>query len=392
MKISWVKLVVICAAICVSFVDAKAQMGHILQGSGAENRAMEGASTGNPINGIGASYWNIAGLSRADKSSLKLSMEYFSSDLQLGLGGSLEDSDYSPDLLPTLGFIYVPKDSEWTFGLGVESVAGFGVDAPRTGPGINSAFMMGQMTLGASYDVTEKLSLGFATILSVAGLEVDPFIAETGFPATDMEYAPGYGFQFGILYSINEEWSVGASHKTTQDFKSFRYSTNGQTFAFDMDFPSITSAGFGYMGVEDLTINVDIRYIDYSDTDGFAEPADFEPGPGGKLKGFGWDSIWQIAIGAAYDVNDELTLMCGYSYNENPIDDKIAFANFPAPAVVQHHASIGCAYQISASSTLHAAWSHGFKNSIRGVAPDGVTPADASLSTDSIMLGFAYNF
>lgn len=422
MKIRFFKALAILGILTVTTLDATAQMGHVMQGAGAENRGMEGAATGNPLKGNGAMYWNVAGLSRAERSSFSISTEYFSNDLKLSssygpMSGS-SSSNYGPSFIPDLSLVYVPEDSKWTFGLELESVAGFGVSfnaspsfsnpilAPQATPpapggfgAVNSEFMMGQVVFGIAYEVNEKLSLGFAPIISIAALEVDPFPGAspgaTGYHQTDIDWTTGYGFHFGILYSINDDWSVGASHKTEQDFKPFNFRDNGTDFSFDMDFPSVTSVGFGYMGIEDLAINVDIRYIDYASTDGFAKDAEFDQT--GKVKGFGWDSIWQIAIGAAYDVNENLTVRCGYSHNNNPIGDDITFFNIHAPAIIQDHASIGLSYRVTENAQLHAGWSHGFKNSISGpmygaAGPIAGTKVTSEMSTDSFMLGFGYMF
>ena len=424
-------------------LDASAQMGHVMQGAGATNRAMQGASTGGGTDPAGALYWNVAGLSRLEASSFSIDAEYFSNRLELSSrrpaaltppGASTTGagfSDYGPSIIPSFTFVYVPgasdrdaegyQRSKWTFALGMQSVAGFGVnhdtDAvnpilnPQTGGGfgaLSSEFIMGQLTFGTSYQVTDKLALGFAPVLAFSMLEVDPFPGAapglSGYPATDMEMTIGYGFQFGIMYQVSKDWSVGASHKTTTNFQAFKFDgKNGANdFSFDMDMPSITSAGVSFTGINNLMLNADLRYIDYDHTDGFSEDAEFDSS--GAVKGFGWDSIWQIAIGASYKCTDKFTLLCGYSYNENPIDDDITFFNVHAPAIIQHHASLGFEYQATKNSLFKLGWAHGFKNSIEGpmvsagfpgqppAGPIKGTSVKSEMSTDSLLFGYEYTF
>jgi long-chain fatty acid transport protein len=425
-------------ALIGSTMNTTAQMGHVMQGAGAINRAMEGAATGGGTDPDGALYWNVAGLSRLDKSTFSFDSEIFGNRLRLAStrpdipmgGGTVPGasgsgySDYGPSVIPSFTFVYVPgadgrdlegyQRSKWTFAIGMQSVAGFGVNHdtdvanailnPQSGLGfgaISSEFILGQLTFGTAYQVTDKLSLGFAPILAFSMLEVDPFPGaapvNNRYRGTDMEMTIGYGFQFGAMYQLDKDWSVGVSHKTTTDFKAFHFDpSHGPNFTFDMDMPSITSFGVSYTGINNLMINTDVRYIDYEHTDGFSEDAEFDAT--GAVKGFGWDSIWQIAIGASYKCTEKLTFLCGYSYNENPIDDNITYFNVHAPAIIQHHASIGFAYQATEKSKFKLGWSHGFKNSIEGpmylpgmgrVANSSV---ESEMSTDSLLLGYEYSF
>jgi long-chain fatty acid transport protein len=426
---------IVAAALASSTMNTTAQMGHVMQGAGAVNRAMEGAATGGGTDPDGALYWNVAGLSRMEKSSFSIDAEVFGNRLkldsatpQMGLRPPMSGSglsDYGPSVIPSFTFVYIPgadgrdlegyERSKWTFAIGMQSVAGFGVnhDTDAVNPILNpqnpmgggfgalsSEFILGQMTFGTAYQVTDKLSLGFAPVLAFSMLEVDPFPGASPvggiYPTTDMEITFGYGFQFGAMYQVNDDWSVGISHKTTTDFKAFHFDASvGPDFTFDMDMPSITSFGVSYTGINNLMLNTDVRYIDYEHTDGFAEDAEFDST--GAVKGFGWDSIWQIAIGASYKCTEKLTFLCGYSYNENPIDDSITFFNVHAPAVIQHHASLGFAYQATEKSKFKLGWSHGFKNSIEGpmygmAGPIPGTSTKSEMSTDSLLLGYEYSF
>lgn len=409
----WIILVI--TAITLGNSNAFAQAGHVLQGVGAENRSMQGASTGNPLNGCGALYWNVAGLSRVKQTTLAFGTEYFSNDLELSssygpMSGS-DSSDFGPEFIPNFCFVYVPEDSKWTFGLELQGVAGFGTnfDASNSNPilmpqpngfgAVSSEFTLADAVFGISYQATDKLALGFAPIVGLAGLEVDPFPGTApgpqGYVGTDKEYALGYGFQFGILYDINSDWSVGASYKTEQDFESFDFETETKDFSFDMDFPSVASVGVGYNGFDRFTINLDLRYIDYESTDGFSEDAAFAPD--GSVKGFGWESIWQIALGVAYEINEELTLYAGYSHNENPINSDNIFFNVHSAAIIQDHASIGLGWQVTKQSRISLGWTHGFKNSVSGPmhgpgGPIAGTEVESEMSTDSILLGYSYKF
>lgn len=395
-----------------------------MEGAGVINRSMEGAATGNPIDMCGALYWNIGGLTQIKRSMLCMGTEFFTSDLNLESaypgGGFLgeQNSDFPVSAIPTFGGVYRPKDSKWIFGAGMQSLAGFGVQFDEVAfgspdpilysqanggfGGVSSRYTQGQIVMGAAYQVNEKLSLGFSPILAYAKLEVDPFPGTNpsptkGYPNVDEAGSFGYGAQFGFLYRFNPEWSVGACYRSTTNFSPFRFDatyldgTPAPRFSFDMDFPSITSLGVGYIPTDKLTLNLDVRYIDYEHTDGFRGEAQFTPT--GAVSAFGWKSIWMVAAGVQYKATDWLTLRAGYSYNENPISSRSLFFNIEAPAIIQHHVSIGCSCKLSDNVIMNLACSYGFRNSVSGEMPGAPgSRVRAEMSTFSSMVGFGYLF
>ena len=86
------------------------------------------------------------------------------------------------------------------------------------------------------------------------------------------------------------------------------------------------------------------------------------------------------------------TIRAGYSWNENPIADRLSFFNMPAPAIVQHHLNLGLSYRLNRWATLNAAYYHAFENSIEGplFGPGGALPGTSvksALSEDAFSLG-----
>ncbi len=403
-----------------------AQVGHILEGSGPINHSMAGAATGNPVDPCGALFWNPAGLTRFHRNIVCLGSEAFKSHLRLGSavagtgawGAWNRDPSHMPlAAIPTIGMFLNPDDSKWSFAVGLNSVAGFGVNfdprIPNTGNpilypqnaggfgGINSEYSLAQLVFGGGRKISDKLSLGVGVLLNYARLEVDPFpgAAPTaaGYPNVDQAGALGYGFNFGILYDINEAWSVGAAYRTMVNFKTFDFSAeNAPGFSFDMDLPSILSVGIGYNGLDRWKFTFDIRKINYDRTDGFAGDAQF--GANGAVKAFGWDSIYVFALGAQYQVTEKLTVRCGAAYNTSPIRDSATFFNVASPAIIQYHASLGLSYRLNDHLLLNLAYVHGFRNSIEGPMyqpnnqPVPGSRVRSDMSTDSVIFGLGWFF
>ncbi len=108
--------------------------------------------------------------------------------------------------MPNFGLVVNPKDSDLSFGVGVLTVGGFGVNYPGSttnpiltpplpnGLGVGPIYTQYQLvqvvpTLGLQ--VTDKLSIGFSPIVNMASLTADPGILAApdnangnGFPHT----------------------------------------------------------------------------------------------------------------------------------------------------------------------------------------------------------------
>ncbi len=403
-----------------------AQQGHIMNGVGAVNQSMGGATVGAPIDPSGTLNWNPAGINALGCCEFQFGFELFSSSLEVSstfgpLSGTTP-SDVGTSPIPSFAFTWGEKDSPWVFGMGAHGMAGFGTNFAASAPGGNPIFMPQPNGFGAvfsdfqllqlaptvGYRFNKEWSVGFSPTINRAQLSVDPAAFATPnsngtYPsAAHADESWGWGFQLGVLWEMNEQWTFGASYKSAQWFNEFSWNSTDQNglprnIRFDMDFPAIASIGVGYTGIEKWTLAVDLRYIDYENTHGFQE-AGFNPD--GSVTGFGWDSIMVLAMGAQWEVSDKFTVRAGYSYNDNPIPDANTFYNVPAPAIIQHHINLGASLKLNAGMTLDIAYTHGFSNQISGPMynpsiPGGVVPGsnvEAEMSTDSIIFGIRVDF
>lgn len=407
-----------------------AQTGHVLNGVGPVNQSMAGASTAAPLDASGALQWNPAALSGLERSQIQFGMELLAPDVALeskvsapvAMSGSSE-SDLGASPIPSFGFAYKIADSDWTFGFGAFGLSGFGVEykasnknpillPPPNGFGsISSEFQLMQLTPTLSYQVDKSWSVGFAPTINRAALRINPgcFAAPDdadgdGFPTypdgLNGATSWGYGGQVGVLYQGEAGWNFGASYKSEQNFGDFEFNStdevgNYRQLTLDMDFPAILSLGTAYTGLDKWLFALDLRYIDYQNTDGFGE-ARFNPD--GSVNGFGWDSILVMAFGAQYQVDDCLSLRGGYAFNQNPISDANSGFNVPAPAIIQHHASLGGSYCVGEDWFIDLAYRHGFENSVEGpmghpaIGPIPGTSVTNTMSTDSILVGFRVVF
>ena len=395
-------------------VPARAQSGIALSGVGPINRSMGGAATAAPIDSGGALFWNPATIGSLPQGNeiafgvgLLIPRTTLTSAVPAGaFGTGLPASNMRGTtggnngvfLLPMISLVYGPKDSPWTFGIGVFEIGGFGVNYPVStkNPILNAGAPFGkgvgplytqlqlfQFSPTAALKLTDQLSVGFQANIDLGVLQLNP--ALTSVPSlvqTPLGPAPGYpsgtqgrsqaggGFQVGIYYEANEDWSFGASIKSPQWFDTYRFNSvnpangNPANPSFNIDFPLTGSAGFAYKGIENLTWATDFRILDYRDTNGFRNGG-FD-NQTGALRGLGWQNVFALSAGAQYQWTDAFSTRIGYTFNLNPIGPSMTAYNVGSPTIIQHSLAIGGSYNVTKAFKLSVTYAHDFQNSISG--------------------------
>tara|TARA_R110001583_G_scaffold21479_2_gene81630 strand:- start:5568 stop:6983 length:1416 start_codon:yes stop_codon:yes gene_type:complete len=384
------------------------QAGHIMQGVGAVNMSMGGASTAQPIDISGALQWNPASISTFDRKIINFDLGLFFSSPELSSsmpanmmwqgspatsGVTKDDRGVSP--MPALAMVWGKEDSKHTFGASVFGISGFGVTFPQEtnlpmdasgnpnaswdpsnsniinypqslgGFGhLESDYMILQIGLTWAYEISDNFSIGIEPTFNYGALELAPNPTANpnaaGYGISDKASAIGFGAQIGLFYESDGGFKLGASYKTTQSFSDLEFenthlNNTTSTNAFNMDYPAILSFGTGYSN-ETIDFALDYRMVDYENTDGFAEK-DWAIGdngfPTGAVKGFGWKNINIISVGLQYKGIEKLPVRIGYTYSSNPIKDELAFFSTPATAIIANAFQFGFGYEFSENFTLN---------------------------------------
>jgi len=328
--------------------------------------------------------------------------------------------------LPNIAWTYQPsEDSSWTYGLGVFTIGGFGVNYPAvpTNPilsplppngvglgAIESELIIMEMAPTAACWLTDHLAIGGGPTVSLAKLTLEPgFFAPPDdangdgfatFPAaTHSRIHWGAGFQAGVYYTTDSCWTLGTSFRSPQWFETFRFHSTDEigrtrTLKLRLDYPLIASIGTAYSGIDKLLLAVDLRYVNYHGTAGFG-PAGFDAAGAGT--GLGWNDVFLVAVGGQYQLSEAVSMRLGYTFNTNPIPDKNASFNVASSPVYQHVLYMGASYRLTPSCTVAASYLHAFDNSITGplVTAAGPVPGTSITNatvTDALTLGFLVKF
>ena len=426
------------------------QAGHIMQGVGAVNMSMGGASTGQPLDISGAMQWNPAALSVFDSKMIKLDVGAFFSSPELsgslpagmlgpgapGVSGTTKD-DRGTSPMPALSMVWGKEGSKHTFGASAFGISGFGVTFPEEANNplsatfnpmensnplnypqaargfglIESDYMLLQVGLAWAYELSDKFSVGVQPNINYAALELAPNPTANptavGYPTTDKASALGFGAQFGVFYDSGFGLKLGASYKTAQKFSEFEFTNtyldnSTAKNKFQMDYPAILSLGLGY-STNNVDLALDFRRVDYENTDGFAETGWT---PTASVAGFGWENISILSAGLQYKGIKKLPLRFGYTYSSNPIPDEVTFFNIPATAVIKNAYQFGLSYVVSDSWKLDAVYHYGDSNGSKEgsvLSPDMISPSNPlgaipgssvsyQMRTSMVQLGISYTF
>ena len=431
-------------------VVAYGQAGHIMQGVGAVNMSMGGASTAQPLDISGALQWNPAAISVFDNKILDFNIGAFFSSPELsgslpegamgqgspGVSGITKD-DRGTSPMPALAMVWGKEDSKHTFGVSAFGISGFGVTfpeeannpmSPTFNPNLNSNpmnypqqvggfghlesdYMLLQVGFTWAYEVTDNFSIGVQPTFNYAALELAPNPTASpnaaGYGISDKASAIGFGAQLGAFYNSPGGVKIGASYKTAQsfsdlEFKNTHLDNSVSENAFNMDYPSILSIGVGY-SKGDIDFAMDYRYVDYENTDGFKAKGWTQTG---SVAGFGWKNINILSVGFQYKGIEKLPLRFGYTYSSNPIDDELAFFSSPATAVIANAFQFGLSYPLTDNLILNGVYHYGAsdgKTEGEIMNPRMASPANPygaisgskvgyEMTTSMVMFGVSYTF
>jgi long-chain fatty acid transport protein len=405
-------------AICLLTTHARlvSAQGIIVSAAGPVNRSMGGAATAAPLDALGAIYWNPATIGQlpSDEMAMGLDLLFANHTVASSFGAFSGETHSEAGVfpIPNVGWVHKTSDPYITIGLGVNAVAGFktNLNADPTNPvlapaptglgRVSSEASFMQLAPVVSLQLTDTLFVGLGPTVTTGQLGVEPFVFDD--PNSNGIYASGRatryhwgaGFQVGAFFKPNECWQYGVSYKSPTWMERFEFygtDANGalRELSNDIDLPMILSIGTAYSGMERWLVALDVRYIDYANTNGLGDPAEFS---GNHLVGLGWSSVLATALGAQYEWNDSISIRAGYTFNQNPISQSESFFNTASPLIYQHMLSTGASVAISDSTACHLAYSYMLENSRSGpiFAPGlGAVPGtNVENSLDSHFLSF----
>jgi len=396
--------------------------GLYIPGGGAAHLSMGGASSATPVDAIGALYWNPAAVGRLGRSEVSIGGAFVFPNIHLdstaprplGLRSGETRSDSGVGLASSLGVVYQPEEGPLTYGLGLTTLGGGGVNFPGDAgnPILSGVGPLGnvqgpifanltvlQLSPTVAYRVTDRLVFGLGPTVDIALTSFDP--AYFGRPddangdgigtfPTGTHARPfwGGGLRAGLVYSVTDNLDVGFGYTSPQWFERWKYYARDelgrpQTLFLTATLPAIYSWGVAYRPTDRLLLAADLRYLDYKSTDLFGTPV--------RDGGLGWRSVFALALGSRYQVTDRAAVSAGYIYNQNPIPEPATLFNIQAPAITRHMITVGTTMNLTDAMAMSVGYAYGFRNSITGPVREA-TGAGVKVITDVQLITFTMQF
>ncbi|MCH2181144.1 MAG: outer membrane protein transport protein [Mariniblastus sp.] len=369
-------------SIVLLLVSVSNGQGVFLPASGAINRSMGGATTGAAVESIGSMAWNPATISGLGN-EVGIGFEGLYSDYKIdssipGWAGSTSaENGVSP--VPTAAWVYQTRNPNVKMGVGMFGVAGFcaNFSADSNNPvlalGIRAQgeAVFYQIPLVFSVRLNDCWAIAAGPTLAMGRISLNQNIFAANNSGLSQSprgngtrYHFGGGGQLGLYYTPNDCWSFGACIKTPTWMETFRYHSEDSSGApkvdkVNFDLPMMVSFGAGYRPNQDLLWTADMRFTDYTNSEGFGDPAQVQAN--GAVSGLGWKSLFSAHVGARARLSDRCYGSAGYVYCSKLIPDESTVFNLGTDLGYRNGVALGGTWMCSSNVGLSVAYNYFFE-------------------------------
>ncbi|MBX0312690.1 MAG: outer membrane protein transport protein [Sulfurihydrogenibium sp.] len=374
------------AAILAVAGSAMATNGDNMIGVTPASEAMGGLGVGMPIGSIDSIFRNPAWMNSEKGFTVSFGGILFMPDVKARYSGlSSHDSGY---VSSRANFFTVPEigitnriNDKVVVGIAAYGVSGMGVDYKDKDPrlaNMHTTLQFMRIIPAVSYQVNPNLSIGVGLDLAWGSLDMGATMKDNQNNLYNagggQSSSYGVGAQLGIGYKVGD-LTVGFNYQSPVSMKyKHVFDSNGDGSYEDLKLqqPQEVAAGIGYKVLPNLKVGLDLRWINWSDADGY--------------KQFNWKDQTVIAIGGEYQATPALKLRAGYNYGKSPIrsysglngntastipnlgtfpDFNVQWFNLIGfPAITEHHISFGGSYQVSKHFAIDLAYVHAFEKKV----------------------------
>jgi len=297
-----------------------------------------------------AIYYNPAGIAQLEGVNLRAGIYLVSAGVEYtsptGVKAKVDDA-FQP--VPQLYTTWSPKDSDFSFGLGIYAPFGLSVDWGNNPPFRNLAeegeiqFLCFNPVV--AWQVCPNLSIAVGPTINYSTAY---FKRGIGFVAGDYFKfdgdGTGYGFNAGILWQPTEKWSFGVNYRyeTEVEYEGTSYtrpsppyppatSTHGP-----LTYPQFIVAGVSFRPTKHWNIEVN---VDWTDWDAVNDIVFYDTAFGNQTLPLNYTSSFMYEFGVTRSFDNGWFVSAGYFYSENSSPDR--YFNPIVPDTDLHLGSIG---------------------------------------------------
>ncbi len=385
-------------AILLAGTSARATDGYFDIGFGVKAKGIGGAGVAFPQDAL-APATNPAGISflpsRADVGGT-----WFKVDRGASLGGgSFDGNQTSSFLIPELGAT-LHLSPRWTVGLAAYGNGGLNTDYSTPIPPFgttNAGIDLTQLFVAptVAFAFTPRHSVGLSPVVAYQRFKAKG-LENFGVTSSPYDSSFGAGVRVGYTGQVVEWLSVGATYQSRTYASKFKDYKNLFAEQGDFDIPSNFAVGVAVKALGKLVVAIDVERILFSEVNSVGNPLNaqtFGNGLGANDgPGFGWNDVTAVKAGVSYSATDRFTVRAGYNYSSQAVPNDQTFFNILAPAVVQHHVTLGATFVATSHIELSALYVHAFENEVRGAGNFNNGDANLQMHQNSVGVALGYLF
>lgn len=237
---------------------------------------------------------------------------------------------------PQFFLTHTPKDSRWSYGVGLFAPFGAGLTWPEdTGfrsVAIESETSYIRFNPVVAVKLTPQLSIAAGATINYAktdlaqGLRVSP--ANNYFRFEGDGWSPG--FNLGLLWQPHEKWSFGATFRSSTEVRFEGHTEirlapviqpTRRTAEMDLQFPLTGVVGVSYRPTPEWNIEFNADYTDWSsfDTTLIRQQSPPFPVQANVPVNLNWQGSWLLGLGATRYLDNGWRASAGYSFNANSV-------------------------------------------------------------------------
>lgn len=298
-----------------------------------------------------AVFYNPANLALLKNDSMEAAVSIAHSKADYSRPGYSASSDTEWQMLPNLFAAFPTQwgDKKFTFGLGVTTPFGQGMDWPQDSFVKYNAPYSAQMSLvnvnpSVAFHVSESLLLGVGADVYWSRLKLKfsyPWAMASRNPLLPDGAADFKGDGTALGGNIGLTWLITKSQRLALTYRSqfdvsykgdFKVSnvpegspwTPTSDFFSKLKFPNIVGAGYGVELTPDLSLEADLEWLSWSRND--SQPIDIGANntllpPNVRTTSNGWKDTFTAGLSTEYRVTPEWALRAGYVFLQSPVPD-----------------------------------------------------------------------
>jgi long-chain fatty acid transport protein len=283
-------------------------------------------------NNPSAIHYNPAGITQLSGHQLSLGANFVTVDdtFTSAASGLKYDNESEVHALPQVYYTFTPRDLPFSFGLGVYSPFGLGMEWPDDVE-FRQLTLKGELKYVTAnpvvaWKINDQFSLGAGLMVNYGDATLTRgILAPGGSPGNRIKFEgddTSLGFNVGLRWQLNQRHAFGIAYRAEHklDFDGTA-SANfpapaSQGASAEFQFPQIVTAGYSFRPTPRWNLEVNVDWTDWDSLD--TVEFQFENSPT-QTDPYHWKSSFMIMTGASYTFDGNWTVSGGYTFSENSV-------------------------------------------------------------------------